>query len=130
LDIYDTEGSSDYSRTRHLSYSGADIFLLCFSVVSPTSFSDIRDKWWLEISHHCPNATYIVVGCKLDLQSQRKISVVEGNAQAKAIKALCYRECSSLTGEGVTELLNVAIEKTLISKQSQINTKEWKCRLL
>ncbi len=35
---------SDYDRIRPLSYTGTDIFLVCFSVASPTSFSNVKSK--------------------------------------------------------------------------------------
>lgn len=41
------------SRLRPLSYPQTDVFLLCFSVVSPASFENIRTKWFPEIQHHC-----------------------------------------------------------------------------
>jgi Ras-related C3 botulinum toxin substrate 1 len=34
-----------YSRLRPLSYPQTDIFLVCFSVVSPASFENIKTKW-------------------------------------------------------------------------------------
>jgi Ras-related C3 botulinum toxin substrate 1 len=33
------------SRLRPLSYPQTDIFLVCFSVVSPASFENIKTKW-------------------------------------------------------------------------------------
>lgn len=41
------------SRLRPLSYPQTDVFLLCFSVVSPASFENVRTKWYPEIQHHC-----------------------------------------------------------------------------
>lgn len=37
-------GQEDYDRLRPLSYSQTDIFLVCFSVVSPSSFENVREK--------------------------------------------------------------------------------------
>lgn len=36
------------SRLRPLSYPQTDIFLVCFSVVSPASFENIKTKWFVE----------------------------------------------------------------------------------
>ena len=38
LSIWDTAGQEDYDRLRPLSYPQTDVFLICFSVVSPSSW--------------------------------------------------------------------------------------------
>jgi cell division control protein 42 len=37
-----------------LSYPQTDVFLVCFSVISPSSFENVREKWIPEIRHHMP----------------------------------------------------------------------------
>ena len=39
-----------------------DVFLVCFSVVSPSSFDNILTKWFPEIKHHCPDAPIVLIG--------------------------------------------------------------------
>jgi len=34
----------DYDRLRPLSYPQTDVFLVCFSVVSPASFENVKEK--------------------------------------------------------------------------------------
>jgi len=68
LGLWDTAGQEDYDRLRPLSYPQTDVFLLTFSVVNPASLENIRAKWHPEITHHCPNTPFILVGTKIDLR--------------------------------------------------------------
>lgn len=38
-----------------------DVFLLCYSVASPSSFDNIKNKWFPEIKHHAPGVPFILV---------------------------------------------------------------------
>ena len=38
LGLWDTAAREDYDRLRPLSYPQTDVFLVCFSVVDPSSF--------------------------------------------------------------------------------------------
>lgn len=42
-------GQEDYDRLRPLSYPQTDVFLVCFSVVSPSSFENVKEKvsFWI-----------------------------------------------------------------------------------
>ena len=44
LEFWDTAGPEEYDHQRHLSYLQTDVFLLCFSVVGPTSFNNVKAK--------------------------------------------------------------------------------------
>jgi small GTP-binding protein len=44
IGLFDTAGQEDYDRLRPLSYPNTDIFLVCFSVVAPVSFENIKEK--------------------------------------------------------------------------------------
>ena len=48
-------------RLRPLSYNQTDVFILCFSIVNPSSFDAISDKWVPEIQHHRPGTPFILV---------------------------------------------------------------------
>lgn len=119
--LWDTAGQEDYDRLRPLSYPQTDVFLICFSLVSPPSFENVRTKWWPEISHHAPNIPMILVGTKLDLREDPEtisklrerrmapISYQNGNAMARDIGATKYLECSALTQKGLKGVFDEAI---------------------
>ncbi|KAK3668809.1 Rho GTPase protein rac1 [Elasticomyces elasticus] len=122
LGLWDTAGQEDYDRLRPLSYPQTDVFLICFSIVSPSSFDNVKAKWYPEIEHHAPGVPIILVGTKLDLRDdpevreqlrQRKMGPItyETAVQvAKEIKAVKYIECSALTQRNLKSVFDEAIK--------------------
>jgi small GTP-binding protein len=118
LCLWDTAGQEDYDRLRPLSYPQTDVFLLCFSVESPTSLENVKHKWIQEIRHFCPGTPVVLVGMKKDLRqksgadrnSSRPL-VPEQTARqvAKEIGAIAYYETSALTQEGVSAAMEGAV---------------------
>ncbi len=68
LDLWYTAGQQDYDLLRPLSYSDADVFLVCFSVASAASFHNVSMKWVPELRHHAPFVPIVLVGTKTDLR--------------------------------------------------------------
>lgn len=109
LGLFDTAGQEDYDRLRPLSYPQTDVFLVCFSVTSPASFENVREKWFPEVHHHCPGVPCLIVGTQVDLRddpgvkdklSKQKMQPVrkeDGERMAKELGAVKYVECSALT---------------------------------
>ncbi|KAH9800787.1 Rac-like GTP-binding protein ARAC7 [Citrus sinensis] len=71
LGLWDTAGQEDYSRLRPLSYRGADIFVLAFSLISRASYENVLKKWMPELRRFAPNVPIVLVGTKLDLREDR-----------------------------------------------------------
>ncbi|VDP11538.1 unnamed protein product [Heligmosomoides polygyrus] len=139
LGLWDTAGQEDYDRLRPLSYPQTDVFLVCFSLVNPASFENVRAKWYPEVSHHCPSTPIILVGTKADLRDDREtierlrerrltpISQTQGLVMAKEIKAVKYLECSALTQRGLKQVFDEAIRAVLCPPQKP---KKKKCSIL
>ncbi|PKA60774.1 Rac-like GTP-binding protein RAC1 [Apostasia shenzhenica] len=66
LGLWDTAGQEDYNRLRPLSYRGADVFLLAFSLISKASYENVAKKWIPELKHYAPGVPIVLVGTKLD----------------------------------------------------------------
>ncbi len=65
LGLCDTDGQEVYDRLRPLSYRQTDVFLVCFSVVTYSSYENVKEKWVPEILHHCPKTPFLLVGTLL-----------------------------------------------------------------
>uniref|UniRef100_A0A7S4JPA3 Uncharacterized protein n=1 Tax=Paramoeba aestuarina TaxID=180227 RepID=A0A7S4JPA3_9EUKA len=121
LGLWDTACSEDYDRLRPLCYPATDVYLIFFSVTSPASYENARHKWYPEMKHHCPGPPFIVVGSKIDLRKDKlvkeklaerylePISYKMGEELARAIGADKYMEISSLTNQGVKEVIDEAL---------------------
>lgn len=48
LGLWDTAGQEDYDRLRPLSYPGTNVFLVSFSIISPTSYENVKTKVGLD----------------------------------------------------------------------------------
>ena len=109
LGLWDTAGQEEYDRLRPLSYPQTDCFLLCYSIVSPSSLDNCKQKWKPEITHYCPGAHIVLVGLKKDLRNdqeivmrlsekrQHPITTEEGQKMAKEFNAAFHIECSAKT---------------------------------
>jgi cell division control protein 42 len=125
LGLFDTAGQEDYDRLRPLSYPQTDVFLVCFSVTSPASFENVKEKWIPEVHHHCPNVPCIIVGTQIDLrndptvlerlsrQKHRPITPEQGERLARELHAVKYVECSALTQQGLKNVFDEAIVAAL-----------------
>ncbi|KAI4983482.1 hypothetical protein ZWY2020_023974 [Hordeum vulgare] len=120
LGLWDTAGQEDYNRLRPLSYRGADVFLLAFSLISKASYENVTKKWIPELRHYAPGVPIILVGTKLDLRDDKQffvdhpgavpISTAQGEELKKVIGATAYIECSSKTQQNIKAVFDAAIK--------------------
>ncbi|ODQ62740.1 hypothetical protein WICANDRAFT_60793 [Wickerhamomyces anomalus NRRL Y-366-8] len=139
--LFDTAGQEDYDRLRPLSYPSTDVFLVCFSITSPASFENVREKWFPEIHHHAPGVPAIIVGTQVDLrddqiiierlrrQGAAPIKPEEGEKLAKQLGAVKYVECSALTQRGLKNVFDEAIVAAL-EPESVAPKRKKKCVIL
>lgn len=125
LQLCDTAGQDEFDRLRPLCYTSADVFLLCFSVVSPASFQNVPEKWVPEIRTHAPFAPIVLVGTQCDLREDVKVLIDLANYRERPVDpaaaqdcaldigAVAYMECSSLTQKNLKEVFDTAILASL-----------------
>ncbi|KAJ5070273.1 hypothetical protein M0811_11121 [Anaeramoeba ignava] len=141
LGFWDTAGQDDYDKLRPLSYPHTSVFLICFSLISHSSFENVWIKWVPEIHHHCPDVPFVLVGTKLDLRENQDviqklekidsspITSQQGRDLAKEIKAFKYLECSAFTQTNVDLVFEQAI-RAFISINKPDLPKKNNCFLL
>ena len=141
LGLFDTAGQEEYDRLRTLAYPATDVFLVCFSVASPNSFENLREKWIPEIKHYCPKVPFILVGTQCDLRDDpqtisrlarsRQSMVTEQEAVkfASRVKAVSYAECSALTQKGLKNVFDEAILAVLNGPLEDTKSKK-RCTIL
>ncbi|KAF8187012.1 P-loop containing nucleoside triphosphate hydrolase protein [Mycena galopus ATCC 62051] len=117
---FDTADKPDYDRLRPLSYPQTDVFLVCFSVGLPGSFSNTQQKWFPELKHHCPGVPCILVATQIDLRSDQEavekmarhgqlpVNTAQGQTMARQLGAAQYAECSAKTHQGVQNVFDQA----------------------
>ena len=123
-----------------MAYPNTNVFILCFSVVDPDSYSNILSKWIPELNRmylnylinefnhndfilgYAPRIPIVLVGTKLDLRNdpstleqlaeknQRPITQSQGEYLARICSAKVYLECSSMLNFNVRNVFEQAIE--------------------
>jgi len=141
LGLWDTAGQEEYDRLRPLSYPQTDCFLLCYSIVAPSSLDNCKQKWYPEISHHCPEARTILVGLKKDLRNDAEtlaklaekrlhpVTPEEAQKLSKDLGCVKHLECSARTHDGLQQLFNEAI-RVCVTPNGGRSKKKKGCYLL
>ncbi|CAI0473313.1 unnamed protein product, partial [Linum tenue] len=122
-------GQEDYNRLRPLSYRGADVFLLAFSLTSRASYENIHKKWIPELRHYAANVPIFLVGTKLDQGEDEQylidhpgaapITTAQGEELKKVVGVVPYIECSSKTQQNVKMVFDAAIKIVLRPQKSR-----------
>ncbi|MDQ7019298.1 MAG: Rho family protein [Robiginitomaculum sp.] len=119
LGLWDTAGQSEYDRLRPLSYPQTDVFIIAYSIISPSSFDNVTRKWLPELRHHTPQTPILLAGYKTDLRDDPVTRLKgpiktpeDGQALARSL-GLVYRECSALTQIGLKNIFDTSVRLAL-----------------
>ncbi len=106
---------------------------------SPSSFENIKSKWYAEIRHHMPHTPFILVGTKADLRSNPEVidrlradnkspvTTAEGERLAAELGAAKYLECSALTQQGLKAVFDAAISTAFEAREQPAKKAPKRC---
>ncbi|KAK4840359.1 hypothetical protein QYF36_006840 [Acer negundo] len=119
LTIWDTAGQERFRTMTNSYYRGAHGIILVYDVTRRETFTNLSDVWAKEVELYSTNQDCVkmLVGNKVDRESERAVSREEGIALAKEHGCL-FVECSAKTGENVEQCFEqLALKMMEVSKQ-------------
>ncbi|MEM3586723.1 MAG: GTP-binding protein [Candidatus Jordarchaeaceae archaeon] len=102
LQIWDLAGQPHFSDVRVLFYKGAMGAMYVFDVSHLESYNNIV-RWYEELKNICGDIPRVLLGNKVDLDQQRKVTPRDGEELAKKLGNIPYFETSAKTGQQVNE---------------------------
>jgi len=129
LSLWDCAGQEDYKDMRVLSYPYTDIFILCYSCISPASYKNL-DRWIEELYGYDKNANIVIVCTKVDCLKDPEIcnlllskniqplTTADLDALSTKYPSIPRVECSSKTGWNVKKVFETAVH-SLVNKPSE-----------
>ena len=113
LDVWDTAGQEKYrSLGRHF-YKDAYIVCLVYDITSPSSFADLKEKWYTDLKSFGEKYTVLaVVGSKSDCYEKEQVSEDEAREYAKSIGAI-FMLTSAKTGNNIDTLFETLVRQYL-----------------
>ena len=100
--IWDLAGQAQFKRVRQSYLSNSEAGILVYDVTNRSSFENIDKNWYMEVKKASPKIVLILVGNKIDLESEREVTHEEGEELAQKL-ALTYIETSAKTGENIND---------------------------
>ena len=101
IKIWDTAGQERFRTLTHAFYKQANGVVVAFDVTNEESFKNVR-KWMESIYEHADqNICKVMVGNKIDLEDERKISKKEGEDLAAQYQ-MKYFEASAKQNINIT----------------------------
>ncbi|OIW13174.1 hypothetical protein TanjilG_17530 [Lupinus angustifolius] len=104
LTIWDTAGQERFGTVISSYYRGAHGIILVYDVTRRETFTNLVDVWAKEVELYSSNheCIKILVGNKVDKESERAVTKEEGMALAQEHRCL-FLECSAKTRENVQQ---------------------------
>ena len=125
LKLFDTLAGPGQLRSRLTAYSAyrdTDCVLLCADLTEPSRWRLLETEWKRELEQHLPGVPLVVAGTKAEARDAIESSAAGageavGTDRAQRIAArlgaAAYRECSTVTGDGVAAVFADVLETAL-----------------
>ena len=117
--IWDTAGQERYKSLVPMYIKHSKIIIVAFSITNRHSYDNILKYWCDYIQETEPYAHIVLVGTKLDLESNRVVSNIEAKNYAKS-NYIEYLECSSKNNTNMDKLLKILLN---IAEEEQMKIK-------
>ncbi|XP_077998423.1 circularly permutated Ras protein 1-like isoform X2 [Glandiceps talaboti] len=112
LDILDTAGQEEFSAMRDQYMSTGQAFLVVYSVTSSESLEEAASIYnWILRVKHVDSVPAILVGNKIDLENDRKVTLAEGQKTAKD-HGITLMEVSAKSGVNIKECFEELVRQT------------------
>jgi len=117
VQIWDTAGHERFRSITYSYYRGANAIIIVFDITDKKSFLSITE-WLKQIEKHAKeNVIKFLVGNKIDLTDQRKVSYDEAKQYADEHE-LPYIETSTKEGININELFESSIKTFLANNKT------------
>ena len=125
LQLFDTLAGAGHLRSRLTAYSAyrdTDCVLLCADLTEPSRWKPLETDWKTELEQHLCGVPLVVAGTKAeardaiessDAGAGEAVGTERARRAAARLGAAAYRECSTVTGDGVAAVFADVLEAAL-----------------
>ena len=104
--IFDLAGQEFFKRVRHDYYKGANCVFVVYDVTRRETFDEAVNFWFKDARNELGDIPFVLIGNKIDLEEERKISFQEGLAIATELRS-SFIETSALKNINVQDTFKI-----------------------
>lgn len=124
LNILDTAGQAEFTAMREQYMRGGEGFIICYSIADKHSFLEAEEYRKLILKVRADDKVpVILVGNKIDLEDQRRVSTEDGAALANKFNCK-FIETSAADRRHVDEAFQILVREIRNHQQGDDQTKE------